>query len=168
MKNTVKIVIVFLVSLIIPTICIVKSIQFDQECGGYLKQAADANTPELALERLNKALEYIEGNNLTTGYTSVLWKTEDENVEFWYNNLKATQEELESCIDKEQLEKTNVLMKVRESLTDEGDKGTQLTIPQGISKYPNNTHFFFLMWLSALLMLTDVIWLFICLEKCYL
>ena len=29
-------------------------------------------------------------------------------------------------------------MKVRESLTDDGEKGTSLTIPAGISRYPDN------------------------------
>ena len=33
-------------------------------------------------------------------------------------------------------------MKVRESLTDEGEKGTIMTIPDGISVYPNNSLFF--------------------------
>ena len=68
-----------LISLIVPIIVIVKSVQFKQECSGYLKQAADANTVELALERLNLALDYIESHNLTSGYTSVLWRTENEN-----------------------------------------------------------------------------------------
>ena len=165
MKNLPTIIIALIVSLIVPTICIVRSVQFDQECGGYLKQTADANTPELALERLNKALDYIEDNNLTTGYTSVLWRTEDENLEFWYTNLKATQKELEACMDKEQLEKTNVLMKVRETLTDAGDTETKLTIPPGISKYPSNTLFCILMWLSIALMIFDVIFFFISLDR---
>ena len=165
MKNLPTIIIALIISLIVPTICIVKSVQFNQACGGYLKQAADANTPELAMERLNKALDYIESNNLTTGYTSVLWRTEDENIEFWYTNLKATQKELEACMDKEQLEKTNVLMKVRETLTDEGEKGTNLTIPPVISKYPSNTLFYILMWLSIALMIFDVIFFFISLDR---
>lgn len=165
MKNLPTIIITLIISLTVPAICIVKSVQFDQACGGYLKQAADANTPELALERLNKALDYIESNNLTTGYTSVLWRTEDENLEFWYTNLKATQKELEACMDKEQLEKTNVLMKVRETLTDEGEKGTNLTIPPGISKYPSNTSFCILMCLSIALMIFDVIFFLISLDR---
>lgn len=127
-----------LLGLIVPVTNIVMKIQFSQECGGYLKQAADANTPELALERINKALNYIEENNLTDGYTSVLWRTEADNVGYWYLNIKACQRELGKCLYGSQMEKSNVLMKVRESLTDNGDKGTELTIPPGISRYPNN------------------------------
>lgn len=145
-----------LISLIAPTCCIVKSIKFNQQCAGYLKQTADANTPEIALERLNLALDYIEHHNLTSGYTSVLWKTEDENIGFWYSNLKACQSELQNCLDGTQLEKSNVLMKVRESLTDDGEKGTHLTIPSGISRYPNNATWGVARLLSYLLLLSAV------------
>lgn len=140
---------IILISLIVPTVLIVNNIQFNQNCGGYLKQAADANTVEIAHDRICKALDYIEKNNLTSGYTSILWKTEDENVGFWYENIKACKNELELCKDASQLEKTNVLMKVRETLTDDGGQdGTILTVPDGISRYPYNTRCCFLMLLS--------------------
>ena len=108
-------VLLIVLGFIIPAVRIVKSIQFDQECCGYLKQAADANTVELAYDRITKALDYIEKNNLTSGYTSILYKTEEDNIEFWYNNIKACSEELKECQEGTQLEKSNVLMKVRES-----------------------------------------------------
>ena len=66
-------------------------IDFQQQCGGYLKQAADANTVELARERLNLAINYIEAKGYTTGYTSIFVKTEDENIGYWYQNIKACQ-----------------------------------------------------------------------------
>jgi len=127
------------------------SIQFDQNCGGYLKQAADANTVELAKQRIDIAVKYMEDKHLTDGYTSVLWRTEGDNVGYWYNNVKACQKELTECQDGSQLEKSNVLMKVRESLTDDGEKGTELTLPKGISRYPNNAIIGVLFWISALI-----------------
>ena len=151
MKRVILTILLIVVALITPTVCVVKRIQFKQDCSGYLKQAADANTAEMALDRVNKALEYIERNNLTDGYTSVLWKTEDENIGFWYENIKACKAELEACLGSSQLEKTNVLMKVRESLTDSGEKGTVLTIPGGIYKYPHNLAFFICMCLSGII-----------------
>lgn len=132
------IVISIIVLLIMPTIITVKYIQFSQNCGGYLKQAADANSVELAIDRLNIAIDYIEENNLTSGYTSVIYRTEDENVGFWYKNIVTCRDELLSCINGTQFEQTNTLMKVRESLIDNGEKGDTLTIPSGISRYPNN------------------------------
>lgn len=131
-------IIVFMLALISPILTTIKSIQFDQKCGGYLKQAADANSVELAEKQLNLAIDYIEQHELTSGYTSVLWNTEDENIEYWYNNLKQCQKELAATKDNSTLENTNVLMKLRESLTDVDQNGTTLTIPYGISRYPNN------------------------------
>ena len=143
------------VGLITPVSCTVKSIQFKQDCAGYLKQAADANTAAIALERITKALDYIERNRLTEGYTSVLWTTEDENIGFWYENIKACKSEMEACLDSSQLEQTNVLMKVRESLMD----GRELTIPDGISRYPNNASWMIFGWLSSLLIIGGIGWI---------
>ena len=116
-------------------------VEFNQNCTGYLKQAADANTIELAIDRLDKAIEYAEIKNLTDGYTSVLWKTEDENIGFWYKNLKASRVELEKALNSSQMEQTNVLMKLRETLTDNNENGTYITYPSGLWKYPNNMEF---------------------------
>lgn len=145
-------IVLIIISLIVPTILIVKDIRFTQECSGYLKQAADANTVELAIERIDHAIDYIEAHNLTSGYTSVLYNTEDENIGFWYDNIKACQKELKACVNGTQLEKSNVLMKVRESLADEDKDGTVLTIPDGIYKYPHNLLWSILDFISLLVL----------------
>lgn len=110
---------------------------FKKHVSGYLKRAADANTIELAHEELTRALTYLEENDLTKGYTSVLYETPDEDIGFWYRNLKASKEELEKLENPSALERTNVLMKLRETLTDSGEK-TRVTTPDGIHLYPNN------------------------------
>jgi hypothetical protein len=147
-------------------IVIVKKVQLKQNCTGYLKRAADANTVEVASQELQKAIDYLESNNLTSGYTSIVWRTPDEDIEFWYNNLKASQDEL-SKVDSTttSLEKTNLLMKLRETLLDSGEKGSELTVPCGLSRYPHNSLFSFLMWLSSLLIITVVIWFIILLDE---
>ena len=116
-------------------------VEFNQNCTGYLKQAADANTIELAIDRLDKAIEYVESKNWTDGYTSVLWKTENENIGFWYKNLKASRVELEKALCSSQMEQTNVLMKLRETLTANSENGTYITYPDGLWKYPYNMEF---------------------------
>ena len=120
---------------------IVNHIQFDRNIGGYLKRAADANTVELAEKNLSVAVEYLERNGLTSGYPSILWRTPDEDVDFWFTNLKSSLDELHSVKpEAAQLEKTNVLMKLRETLLDQGNKGsTSVTAPSGMSVFPNNT-----------------------------
>lgn len=142
--------------IIIGVIIFVAQIEFDQNCGGYLKQAADANTAELALKRLDKAVKYAEERGLTNGYTSVFYKTEDDNIGYWYQNMKACQKELREVIGKSQLEQTNVLMKVRESLTDDGKDGTELTVPVGIARYPYNVFYGILMLLAGLLLFLGI------------
>ena len=76
------------------------------------KKSSRCNTVEMAGKQLDIAVVYLEEKNLTSGYTSALWKTPDEDIEFWYNNLKSAQLEL-SKVDSitSTLEKTNILMK---------------------------------------------------------
>ena len=145
-----------ILALLIFGVVIVKNVTLNQNCTGYLKRAADANTVENASKQLDIAISYLEKKNLTSGYTSVLWKTPDEDIEFWYNNLKAAQNEL-SKIDSttSTLEKTNLLMKLRESLTDNGD---ELIVPQGLSRYPHNLLFGVLMWVGWLIIIGLIIW----------
>ncbi len=114
-----------------------KNITFKQNVKGYLKRAADANTVELANAELTRVIDYLEANNLTSGYTSVMWETPDEDIDFWYRNLKASQNELQNLGTASALEKTNVLIKLRETLLDVGER-TKVTVPEGLHVYPNN------------------------------
>ncbi len=115
------------------------NITFNQNCKGHLKLAADANTVELAKQELAIAVKYCEDQGLTQGYTSIMYRTPDEDVKFWYTNLKASLNELNAVsADATQLEKSNVLMKLRETLLDNRNDGTSVTYPEGISIYPNN------------------------------
>ena len=110
---------------------------FKQNVSGYLKQAADANTIELAEAQLSKAINYLEANKLTEGYTSIFYNTPDEDIGFWYQNLKASQEKLTSLGTVTPLEESQILLKLRETLTDSGEK-TRVTYPRGLEVYPNN------------------------------
>lgn len=142
-------------------VVIVKSITLNQKCTGHLKRAADANTVETASAELEIAIAYLEKNNLTDGYTSVFWKTPDEDIEFWYNNLKASQNELLKVDSTtSSLEKSNLLMKLRETLIDNGEKGDALTVPDGLSRYPNNFLWGLLMGLGVIIIVGLIIWWF--------
>jgi len=135
-------------------VVIVKHITLKQNCTGYLKRAADASTVETASKQLDIAISYLEENNLTSGYTSVLWKTPDEDIEFWYNNLKSSQNELLKVTENtSSLEKSNLLMKLRETLIDNGEKGDSLTIPAGLSRSPNNLFWGLLMWIGGFIII---------------
>ena len=143
----------FLISIVIITIIAIKSISFDVNCGDYLKRAANANTVELAIENLEAALAYIEENNLTSGNTGVIYKSPADDIKFWYSNIKSSYEELKSISsDASILEKSNALMKLRESIIENGEKGEYLIRPDNISQYPNNALFLFLKILSIIVL----------------
>jgi len=138
--KTILYVLCFLFAVATLSTCTVKNIHFKQECSGHLKRAADANSISLAIAELEQALQYIESNHITSGYTSVIYKTPDEDVQFWYTNIKASLTELTNLsTDASSFEKSNVLMKLKETLLDNTNEGTSVTRPGGIQRYPNNT-----------------------------
>ncbi len=102
-------------------------------CGGHLKRAADANTVEMAKKELDLSLKYLEDHKMTQGSTAVFWNTPDTDIGFWYENIKSSFDELNKITnDSPQLERTNVLMKLRETLLDHDI----VTEPDGIELYP--------------------------------
>jgi hypothetical protein len=120
---------------------VVKGIMYDQQCGGYLKRAADANTIEMARTELGRAIQYLEENNMTSGYTSIIYTTPNEDVGFWYKNLVASRAELDKVLQNKntsQLEASNLLIKLRETLIDHDKEGQRVTRPNGIAVFPNN------------------------------
>jgi hypothetical protein len=117
-------------------------ITFNIDVTDRLKRAADANTIELAIQEMDYVISFIEKKDLTDGYTSVIYKTPDEDVGFWYNNLKASLLELKKVEPATtQLEKSNILMKLRETLVDHEKDGVNVTMPTGISLFPYNVIF---------------------------
>lgn len=116
----------------------VEKIQFQRSCEGYLKRAADANTIDLARTELATALQYLESAELTSGSTHAFYSTPECDLDFWYRNLKAAHQELESFpSDADSLSVSNQLIKLRETIVDQGEKGPKVTRPTNIYVYPN-------------------------------
>ncbi len=153
-----------LFSLVIFGMRIVKGIELKQNVTGYLKRAADANTIDLAAEELSTALRFIEKNNLTSGYTSIIYQTPDEDLDFWYRNLKTSLTELQTLKSESALEKTNVLIKPKETLLNTGKK-TSVTIPQGLAVFPNNKLWAFLMSIAVISFFSGFLSIAFLLEK---
>lgn len=121
------------------------NVVFDINCVDRIKRAADANTVELAKTELEAVVAYLEKTDRTQGYTSVLWKTPSEDVGFWFNNLKTSLEELKALpATASPLEKSNMLLKLRETLIDHNKNGDEVTMPDGVSRFPNNMLWFVL------------------------
>ena len=120
---------------------VVMSIQFRQNCKGYLKRAADANTVSLAKQELGIALEYLERENMTTGSTHVFYPTPKSSVDFWYTNLQTAYNELDSIPpDADMLTKSNQLLNLRETIVDQGEH-VRVTVPKYIALFPNQFAF---------------------------
>lgn len=143
---------------------IYKKIIFKQNVTGYLKRAADANTVELAKEELKRVIDYLELNGLTEGYTSIIYKTPDEDIGFWYRNIKASYNELEMLQTTSALEKTNVLIKLRETLVDGGER-MKVTVPEGIHVYPYNTIWCLVLLFALVVGSYGFIWMAIIFDK---
>ena len=120
----------------------IASVKFEQNCKGLLKRAADANTVELAAQELEKAVGYLETNGLTTGDTSVFYSTPKCELDFWYSNLRTALDELnEFPENSDQLTISSHLLKLRESIMDQGEKGSRVTIPPNTHLYPRHKEF---------------------------
>ena len=141
-----------IICIIIPIIvygaAIVKTVQMDANCISYLKMAADANSVDLANKHLTSAITYLENNNLTSGNTKIWIYKPTTDIGLWYENLKSAQEQLQEVCEREdltELEESNMLMKLRETLCD--GEGT-ITHPSMISFYPSHVGW---MWSMCLI-----------------
>lgn len=143
----------FVISILLYGTAIIKTINMNAECIGYLEMAADANNVELAEKHLSKAIEYLEENNLKYGSTGIFFHTPGNNIEFWYENLKSAQTQLQEFESENELEESNILMKLRETLLDEAGN---VTHPNMISFYPNHAFWFWFLILGWLLLVMPV------------
>ena len=156
-KEQVKLRYFFLLTIVVAIFGVVrisKSIDFTVNCGGYLKRAADSTTIEIAKAELQRSVDYINEKKLDNGYTSVFINTPDEDLNFWANNLRTALVELNTISpNTSALEKSNILIRLKETLTDPGKHGVEVTVPEGISVYPNNQFYFFAFTLPLLVLL---------------
>ena len=140
-------ILVVLFSLVLQT---VYAVDFSLNCTQYLKRAADANTVALAAKNIDPAIKYLEKNDITNGIVSIFLRQPENDVGYLYANLKACQSELANVKeDAGQLERSNLLMKLRETLLDDGQSGTSVTHPMGISIYPHNKAYFWITFLAT-------------------
>lgn len=156
---------VMILSLFCFVLPIRNAIFFKIDVKDYLKRSADASSVEIAQIELSKAIKACEEKGYTDGYTSIFYRTPDEDVSFWYNNLVAANEDLKLAVAQKdslsRLEESNVLMKLREVLTDNGDSGTKITVPRGLCHYPNNGLIAILFFSGTCLFFGGFLWLII-------
>lgn len=113
-------------------------LEYGRSIEGHLKRAADANSIEMAERELQTALSAMEARGMTEGYSSVFYQTPGDDIGYWHDNLKTSLEELRALPpDASPLEKSNMLIKLRETILDHDSEGENVTAPSGISAYPH-------------------------------
>ena len=153
---TISSIVAFLLIAAFSTYC---NITYDIEIGGRLKRAADANTVELAEQELNAALINIEKRRLMMGSTHILWETPDTDLDFWYSNLKESRDELRKLPNNaSSLERSNMLMKLRETILDSDEIVTQ---PPNVSVYPHHKTLALVSILNIVVLFCSAIILFV-------
>jgi len=116
-------------------------LSYERDIGGHLKRAADANTIGLAKQELEYALAGMKIRGCTSGQSQLLIYTPKCDVKFWHDNIQSAYDELEHFpTDAKPLEISNQLMKLRETLIDEG-QSPSVTAPPRISLFPNQFTF---------------------------
>lgn len=148
-------VICFIVPFIVYGASIVKTVRMNANCIEYFSMAADANSVELAEKHLSLGIKYLEEHDLTEGSTEIFIYGPKKDLGLWYENLKSAQAQLQELITRDdltELEESNALMKLRETLL--ADEGV-VTHPFMISFYPNHVAWFWwqiliwLLWIAA-------------------
>lgn len=154
---------VFFLLLFVAWICarIALSITFDRDVANYLKQAAMADTIEVATESLSLAIENFEIRSaVRDGYTSLIVRTPNEDVRAWYFKLKTCLQELEAMRKgASQMEKKNMLLRVRSDLVVYYQViGPSPIVPSGIAVFPHNKLFAHWGWWSLVLTCVFGLW----------
>ena len=123
----------------------IRGLLFSLRCEQYLKRSADSNIVKLAKDNLDIAITYLEERELTNGVVGIFLKQPGNDIGFFYTNLKACQTELENIKeDATQLEKSNILMKLRETILDSSQNGVSVTHPCEMYVYPYQRMYFYL------------------------
>lgn len=148
--------VLMIATVIVPPV--VRQIDRRVTCTGYLDRAANANTAKLACEQLDRAIVEIEHRGWTNGSTRVFFNYPQCDLGYWYQNLVAARAELRALPEMvSALEQSNLLMKLRETLTEQGEHGSKLIVPPMLNFYPSQM-FWFLWWFigSALAVLLGI------------
>ena len=132
-------------------------ITFKSNIEDNLKLAGDAPNVERANVFLIKALNAMEARGLTRGNSAIIFHMPTQDIGIWYEQIKGAQQTTAKIIKQEQaglpvpqLERDNALMKIRETVMDQGKEGVVVTAPDNAWLYPFQLIFYSLICLTLL------------------
>ncbi len=129
--------------LLLPIVCVYgwyqgREMAFNRDCKAHLKRAADATSVDLAKQELRTALDYIEAHGMTYGYATLFYYTPENDLRFWHQNLEQAWTDLTSLPkDATELERSNMLLKLRETILDHDKDGETVTSPGKAFLHPH-------------------------------
>ncbi len=107
--------------------------QFNEGCYMELKRAVSTSSRHEAYGFLEKAKLFLQKKKTTSGSTSIVFPTDDDDLGKWYNNITKAQEKIISG---------NLLAAKKVIAERHPFKGHLVVhIPHGVSAYPNNLAF---------------------------
>ncbi len=102
-----------------------------------LVRAVEATTVDAAVSELKGVVSYLHNARLTSGHTSILYRTPPEDVGAWYGNIEGYLGELRQFLGEPgSRERVNRLLERRRTLI--GTSDVKVRVPPGISVYPHN------------------------------
>jgi len=115
----------------------IQSMELDRCCLQHLRLAANASTVDMAESQLRTAISWLERHKGKTGSTALIYRTPDTDYGYWLANLKASADELRQLgPDSTQTDRTNTLLKLRETIMDNDASGSYVAVPENLATFP--------------------------------
>jgi hypothetical protein len=141
----------------------VNGLTFKAKITDNLKLAGDAPSIERADAFLVTALNAIEARGLNSGNAALIFQMPSSDMGIWYQQIKGARLTTSTLISKKtsgqvvtQLEQDNALMKIRETVLDQGKEGVSVTGPDNAWIYPLQWMFYMLIWVLAICAIVTV------------
>jgi hypothetical protein len=138
--------------------------QFSQNFSSHLDRAAHAPSIKVAHQELKQVEDYLVTNNLTTGNSSTFYDVNQNDLAYFYGNVKdstAQLAELEKSGDSTSVNSSNELMRIEGTFKVKGEKGESLRTPESLSHAPNQRIWFWLGLLSFALFIVGCFFIFV-------
>lgn len=131
----------------------------ERDITGHLKRAADSNRVETAIRELDAGLAAMEARGFTSGNTSIMFDTPDNDMGFWHKNLVDARDALKATpANASELEKSNALIKLRETILDHTSDGDEVTRPSYLWANGAPGTYIILLILGGLLLAAGGVW----------
>lgn len=133
---------------------IVKNQEFDNNATYYIDGASKAKDIKSACEQINIANDYLVNNGLTSGYTSIISRTPDEDLFVFYQDIDKKMKYF--CLTKDYTDESYIIL-YQKYVDMREMKPHDISVPPGISIYPYNLLYLIWMFVSIVMAIISII-----------